>query len=391
MCVEHPAAHRLDVARRSRRARRPARPCGSTSVDVLAPEREVAGDRPRLEQRLELPGLGPALVVAAVAGEGADQRAGLALGAQAGVDRPDRALARCGRSRPASGCEASWVATRAAVGSSHPVGRLEHVEHVDVGDVVELVAAALAHRDRPRAGPRRGVADLGAGDASAASSVPAARSDELGGRVVDAEVVGQVAGGQADAAAGGTRPAARRPPRRAAASPPGASVAGIGADRLAAAPARTAYAAGRVEPRNGSAQLAPVVGVPARGGRPSAWLAPSTRQQPHRRALVVGELGDAAPVSARSASRTRPARAWSGSAVRASSATSGSASSPEPGELVARRGPSPRSPAAAAAVRAESLRGLTASIYRAHVLRCRRGLRCVVDLVQAIRKLSCLT
>ena len=82
-------------------------------LGVLAPDREVARHRPGLEQRLELPGLGPALVVAAVAGDGADER-GRTCPRAAGWRRPARSCPRrCGRSRPASGgSPAGWRCAR---------------------------------------------------------------------------------------------------------------------------------------------------------------------------------------------------------------------------------------------------------------------------------------
>src|SRR3712207_7337738 len=51
----------------------------------LLAEGPVADRRAGLEQRLELPGAGPAVIVGEVAGEGAHQRAAAALGAQRGV------------------------------------------------------------------------------------------------------------------------------------------------------------------------------------------------------------------------------------------------------------------------------------------------------------------
>ena len=63
MCLEHPAAHRLDVLDEAlARGRAPHH--RSDRVGVLPAELEVTGHRTRLEQRLELPGLRPALVVA---------------------------------------------------------------------------------------------------------------------------------------------------------------------------------------------------------------------------------------------------------------------------------------------------------------------------------------
>ena len=68
-----PAAHRLHVGDEAGPVaglphQRPQR------VDVGPAEVGVAGDRAHLEQRLELPGAGPLLVVGAVAGERAHQR-----------------------------------------------------------------------------------------------------------------------------------------------------------------------------------------------------------------------------------------------------------------------------------------------------------------------------
>src|SRR5690606_10590061 len=52
---------------------------------VASAELEVAGDGPRLEQRLELPGMRPAVVVGEVRFEGAHEGAVLALRAQVRV------------------------------------------------------------------------------------------------------------------------------------------------------------------------------------------------------------------------------------------------------------------------------------------------------------------
>src|SRR5206468_10959123 len=57
-------------------------------VQPLASQFEIAGRRPGLQQRLELPGARPLLVVREMAGERADQRAAAAFGTQRGVDRP---------------------------------------------------------------------------------------------------------------------------------------------------------------------------------------------------------------------------------------------------------------------------------------------------------------
>ena len=90
--VDDPTAHRLHVGDEAV-ATGGAPHHRRDHLDVAPAQLEVAGHRPRLEQRLELPGLGPLLVVAPVAGERPHERALAALGPQVGVDRPDRALA----------------------------------------------------------------------------------------------------------------------------------------------------------------------------------------------------------------------------------------------------------------------------------------------------------
>ena len=100
----------------ARRSTKPSRSAadqtiGSTISTSSRPSARSPGDRAGLEQRLELPGLGPALVVAAVAGERADQRPGLALGAQVastGQIVPSRGVVGADLHQVA----ASWVAAR---------------------------------------------------------------------------------------------------------------------------------------------------------------------------------------------------------------------------------------------------------------------------------------
>ena len=93
----------------------------------------VARDGPGLEQRLELPGLGPPLVVGDVAVEGAHERALTALGSQVGIHL-EAGLAQDPH-HPA--CEPGRGG----------VGGLGDEDDVDIADVVQLVAAALAHGD----------------------------------------------------------------------------------------------------------------------------------------------------------------------------------------------------------------------------------------------------
>ena len=183
--------------------------------------------------------------------------------------------------------EASWVATRAAAALVGALGRLEDVEDVDVGDVVELVAAALAERDD------RQPCGLGAGhprprDRQRRLEGAGREVGQLGRGVVDTEMVGEVAGGEPDQDAavlhaqdvGRLRRGERRRRVRALR---------VGADRPRSAP-RTAYAGGPGGAEERVGQLAPLLGMPAQvvGQR---LARAEDREQPHRGALVVGELG----------------------------------------------------------------------------------------------------
>ena len=118
-------------------------------VHIRLSELRVARRRAGLEQRLELPVLRPLLVVGLMGIQTAHQRAVLAFGPQTAVDLPERrfgdahdygladALQRGGH----LGADAG---ERHAVGA---VGRLDHVDQVHVGNVVELLRAQLAHAD----------------------------------------------------------------------------------------------------------------------------------------------------------------------------------------------------------------------------------------------------
>src|SRR5665811_2454301 len=82
-----PSSHRLDVLDEVFTA------CclpdeRADGVKVFAAESGIAGDRSGLEQSLELPRLGPPLVVVEVAGDRSYQRAVLALRPQRRVDGP---------------------------------------------------------------------------------------------------------------------------------------------------------------------------------------------------------------------------------------------------------------------------------------------------------------
>src|SRR3546814_15470809 len=72
-----------------------------------------------------------------------------------------------------------------------------HEDHVDVTDVVELVAAALAHRNNREPRIRGRLPDPGPRDGPGCFEGPGGQVRALRGYVVDPDVVGQVARGQA--------------------------------------------------------------------------------------------------------------------------------------------------------------------------------------------------
>ncbi len=128
---------------------------------VAGAELRVPGDGPGLEQGLELPALGPAGVVALVRGEGPDQRPGLALRAQVGVDLPQPGFAADGHDGPGN-AGGQGRADRVGAGIVQLAG-LDHVDDVDVGNVVEFAGAAFAHADdgQPDVGHLGGAEMLG--------------------------------------------------------------------------------------------------------------------------------------------------------------------------------------------------------------------------------------
>ncbi len=281
--LHDPAAHRLDLGDEPLAlGRRPHR--GRDALDVLPADLGVPRDRTSLEQRLELPGVGPAFVVALVAGQRADQRAGLALRAQRRVHRPDRALPRVVGADPdqVGGELGADPHCRLLIVA---VGRLDDEDDVDVADVVELVTPALAHRDDRE--PRRltGLADAGARDGQASLQRGRGQVGELGRDVVDPDTVRQVAGGEAE-----QQPAVLDAHRvdglRVGQGRRRAVVRRVGADRLEHAGAEVV----RRRPRGlegGVGQVAPVLGVPEQVVAERRARAEHA-EQPPRGALVVG-------------------------------------------------------------------------------------------------------
>ena len=157
-------------------------------VDVLPTELEIARRRTCLEQRLELPGLGPALVVARW----------LAIVRTSGPALPSgRSAASTGQIVPSPVWSPQiWIRCwpagwrrgppRARAPRRARRGRLEGEDHVDVGDVVELVAAALAHRDHGQPSLRGLVAHALAGDRQGGVERGRRKVGQLGSGVVDA-------------------------------------------------------------------------------------------------------------------------------------------------------------------------------------------------------------
>ena len=160
--VLDPAAHRLHVVdERLALRRRPH--SGPGDVHELGSDVEVAGGGPGLEQRLELPGVGPLLVVGPVPGRGPDQRPGLAVRSQRGVDLPGRLAAdphQPGRQGGGGGEHRGLGSSPsgASVGTSGVVG---DEDHVDVGEVVQFHGAALAHGDDAEPGRGGGRREFG--------------------------------------------------------------------------------------------------------------------------------------------------------------------------------------------------------------------------------------
>ena len=262
-----------------------------------------------------------------MAGEGAHQRTRLALRAQRGVDRPDACPRRCcAEQTRIIATAASVAADLSADGLVRAVHGLGDEHHVDVADVVELAAAALAHGDdgqparrcaprraRPRAmasaASRVAPARSASSAATSATSAPSARS--------------RAASPGAALAVGDAQRVGRRRRR------PGDDrhrVVRVGADLQRAS-------RGAARPRSAGRSLAGAQRASARGWRTrwsvSARLAPSTAEQPvaarPRRSQL--ECTSSAGVGLRRrAAGARPSRAASGSAVSA-----------EGGEHLARR------------------------------------------------------
>ena len=184
-----------------------------------------------------------------------------------------------------------------------------------------LPIAITARRTRSAASPSSARAI-----ARAASRVPAARSESSA--AASSTPRPWVRSREA------TRSSTRRYSTRSASTAAAVSIAAVGRSAWGSAPtdrsspARTAKAAGRVDPSSGSASSFHCSGCRTRWSD-SAWLAPSTLS---RRIAVPSSSTSAptsaSPPSAASRSRTSPASAALGSAVWDSGASNGSTSWP---------------------------------------------------------------
>jgi hypothetical protein len=201
-------------------------------LDVGVPEVRIPGHRPHLEQGLELPGAGPLLVVGLVTGEGAHERAGLALGAQRRVDLPGRLPADPHEGRGGLRRRRDRRALRIA-----GIHRLGDEDDVDIAHIVQLATARLAHGDDRQAARCGGGRLLRDGQRQPGGQDGGRDVGELGGGLLGRQPVAEVTAGQRqDRPAVGLPEGAdalRRRVRRplAQAHAPG-RVVGIGADRL---------------------------------------------------------------------------------------------------------------------------------------------------------------
>jgi hypothetical protein len=248
---------------------------------VLPAQLGVARDGPGLEQRLELPRLGPALVVGHVAGEGAHQRTGLALRPKGRIDGPDRALTGARGADPhergRQQCRGAQCRRLVRIAD-----RLGHEHDVDVADVVELPAAALAHRDDREAAFRRAGGQLGARHRQRRLQGRGGEVGELGRYVVDPDSSGEIAGRDVDQHPP-VRHAQRVHRRRPRQPGPGGGVVRLGAHGREQSPAQLG---GR--PLLGLAGRAPVIGM-AQQVLGEGGAGAEHREQAIPRSAILGE------------------------------------------------------------------------------------------------------
>ena len=155
----------------------------------------VSGDRARLEQRLELPGLGPPPVVADVTRQRPNQSPRAALRSKPRIDRPDRALRGVIRARAHHrGRELARHPQRCTLALR--IERLGDEHDVDVAHVIELTPTALAQRDDCQSHIGGGLAELEPTDGEPRLQGRSGQIRQLGGNLVDRNVLAQIPGGE---------------------------------------------------------------------------------------------------------------------------------------------------------------------------------------------------
>ncbi len=139
--LAHPL-HRFDEILSRRTG--PHQRCDRRGVPVA--KFQVTGEGTRLEQRLELPTLRPAVVVGEMGFERAHQCAVLALWAEVGVHLPQHGL-RGKLLDSARGLHGQAGSDFHGPVGAEVTGGLDHEDHVDVAHVVEFARTRLAHAD----------------------------------------------------------------------------------------------------------------------------------------------------------------------------------------------------------------------------------------------------
>ena len=157
----------------------------------------VAGHRPHLDQRLQLPRLGPPVPVGQVAAEGPRQRPVAALGTQVGVDLEAGPLGGDGRQAPQQLPDHPVGGPVGGLGVD-PLGRLVAEQHVQVGGVAQLGPAQLAHAQHGHPDRRRALAGLAHGHGQPRLQARLGEGGQLGPDALDREVAGEVAHGHPD-------------------------------------------------------------------------------------------------------------------------------------------------------------------------------------------------
>ena len=120
-------------------------------LDIRPAQFGITGGGPCLQQGLELPGFGPALIVGDVRFECPNQLSAFTFRTQRGIDLEEGV-----------GCEPHHLTGNPGRGGQVIAGVLPDEDDVDIADVVEFARTALAHRDDGETG-RRPLCTDGAG------------------------------------------------------------------------------------------------------------------------------------------------------------------------------------------------------------------------------------